>query len=102
VAIDKNHRRYRWQVLKESLAERRESLIRKLGGRCQRCGSTTKLEFHHTKPRTWTAAAVSRSVRIRLYEADYEKGIIELLCKKCNKAAGEPKEDVPDDFVPDF
>lgn len=102
MAIDKNHRRYRWQVLKESLAERRAALIVKLGGRCRQCVATEKLEFHHTKPRTWTAAAVSRIVRIRLYETDYENGVIELLCKKCNRAAGEPKEDVPDDFVPDF
>ena len=64
-----------------------------LGGKCVRCGSKKKLEFHHTKTRTWIASAMNRWSRLAAYKRDIERGEIELLCKRCNQRAGKPKDD---------
>lgn len=74
---------------------RRRILIAALGGRCRRCGETdpTKLEFHHTKPRTWEACSTSSWQRQTLYEKDFEAGVLELLCGYCNKLEGQPEGD---------
>lgn len=96
----------RWHILYRATCEkiqaRREALIQRMGSRCERCGSTSKLEFNHTHPRTWEASAVNRLRRIELYEQDYANGHLNLLCQRCNKIVGEPKPDPDPDFVPDF
>lgn len=71
----------------------RARLIALLGGKCVRCGKKTKLEFHHTKPRTWVASSMNRWSRLAQYKRDIERGHIELLCNKCNCKAGKPKPD---------
>jgi hypothetical protein len=63
---------------------RRKQLIRLLGGCCTKCGSSRKLEFHHTGARTWVARKKSRWMRMVLYWRDYQAGIIELLCRRCH------------------
>lgn len=65
-------------------------MVSEMGGRCSRCPATEKLEFHHTKPRTWAANRVGRWSRLKLYREDWLRGDIELLCSRCNKIAGKP------------
>jgi hypothetical protein len=64
---------------------RRRQLVQLLGGCCRRCGSSRKLEFHHTGPRTWVARKKSRWMRIILYFRDHQAGIIQLVCRKCHR-----------------
>jgi hypothetical protein len=67
---------------------RRRALIQALGGCCELCGSSHKLQFHHTGPRTWVARRKSRWMRIILYWRDYQAGIIQLLCSQCHIKEG--------------
>ena len=68
---------------------RRRLLIEKMGGRCAECGSTWHLEFNHIKQRTWIVREVNRRKRIMLYEQDFARGELNLLCRYCNS---KPKE----------
>lgn len=89
----------------------RAKLIQEMGGKCCKCGSIEGFEFHHKFKRTWTARKASRWQRIANYKREWARGVLELLCKKCNKEAGEPTEyepgvvppekQVTDDFIPD-
>lgn len=69
----------------------RKTLIRLMGGRCAKCGSAKRLEFHHLSPRTWIANKCNRWVRIARYRRDWLAGSLELLCRKCNACAGSPR-----------
>ena len=72
---------------------RRQILIRAMGGKCEECGSEQDLEFHHTEPRQWIAANLSRWQRQVYYEDDYWEGKLKLLCSTCNKKNGVPSDD---------
>lgn len=76
----------------ERYARRRRILIAAMGGCCIQCGEqdSSKLEFHHTEPQEWVAASTSRWQRQLKYEEDWDAGVLELLCRACNKAAGVP------------
>lgn len=80
----------------------RSRLVEQLGGCCQQCGSTEKLQFHHLKPRTWIASQLSRWQRLAEYKREISRGEIELLCKPCNQRAGKPQAEPDPNFVPDF
>lgn len=66
------------------------------------CGEddVSKLEFHHTEPREWVAANLSRWHRQVKYEEDWDNGVLELLCGTCNKKAGVPAAEYEIDTVP--
>lgn len=70
----------------------RARITAELGGKCAECGDCDSLEFHHTAPRRWQAAAVSRWMRAKLYLDDHHRGELELLCADCNKSAGTPTD----------
>lgn len=89
------------RIRNQQVKIRRRILIAALGGCCSQCGSTEKLEFHHTEPRDWIAAGQSYAYRQALYERDWDAGILDLYCKKCNQEAGEPPgEDASDNDLP--
>lgn len=67
----------------------RDELITKLGGKCQRCGSTDELEFDHIcgeKP--WVAKDKEWSHRISIYRKEAMDGKLQLLCSVCNRMKG--------------
>lgn len=70
----------------------RTLLILLMGSKCGYCSERRpwRLEFHHTKRRTWNPAKTSRHQRIRLYMRDWSMGVCVLACGKCNKKAGQP------------
>lgn len=80
---------YRWDKVPEILDRRRGRLIRKLGGRCVRCGSREDLEFHHPHGKPWRARLLSRFQRLARYEQDAANGNLELLCKDCHDQPDE-------------
>lgn len=69
---------------------RRQILIQAMGGRCEDCGDTEDLEFHHTEHREWIAAELSRWERQKRYESEWADGVLMLLCSTCNKVHGRP------------
>jgi hypothetical protein len=75
--------------------KKREELIELLGGKCHKCGSKNKLEFHHKYVREWVAAKKSRWQRMVLYRREYDAGEIELSCRHCNARDGKPKNFSP-------
>lgn len=71
---------------------KRTRLLRKLGNECVYCGRKSRLEFHHTRPRTWVAAKTNRMQRLRLYERDAANGAVVIACRRCNLRQGTPTE----------
>jgi 5-methylcytosine-specific restriction endonuclease McrA len=63
-------------------------IISALGGFCAECGSPDRIELDHIDPstRTWVAREHSQLGRAKRYWKDFENGLIQLLCKKCNLA----------------
>ncbi|WP_437231052.1 hypothetical protein SH661x_002296 [Planctomicrobium sp. SH661] len=88
----------------QGIAIRRKILVKAMGGQCEDCGCEgtprNKLEFHHTSPRTWVCRDKSRWSRQRLYEEEWDKGLLILLCAFCNKARGQPVEEASEGEVP--
>ena len=78
-----------WRV--RNYHKRRSKLIKKLGGECAKCGRKRNLTFDHLKPRTWSCRKLARWVRIKRYEEEAEKGLIQVLCADCNRRKGEPQ-----------
>ena len=72
-----------------SYRRRRAALINRMGGVCSKCGSRFRLEFNHQVERDWQPREVSRGRRMDLYERDFERGELDLLCRICN-ATFEP------------
>lgn len=98
-----------WQKNKKRTLEwakkERARLITELGGKCVHCGSTEKLQFHHTVARTWIASKLNRWSRLARYKEDIAAGHIELACKPCNQKLGEPKREYdpqPESSTPDW
>ena len=79
------------KLRRKRAAIRRRILIAAMGGECMDCGSTENLEFHHTEPRQWVASQEKYDRRQTLYEEDWDKGVLELLCGACNKKHGCPQ-----------
>ena len=63
----------------------REKLIRDMGGKCVLCGSKEKLEVDHKDGRTWDIKKLNRVMRVKRYRAEFEAGLVRLLCKNCNQ-----------------
>jgi hypothetical protein len=82
---------------KEDVRRRRLILVHAMGAKCEECGCDDigRLEFHHKKKRTWIASEHCDTVRQRLYEIDWERGVLGLLCSRCNKTGLPPAD--PDD-----
>lgn len=75
----------------EGIKIRRRILILAMGGKCEFCPCRTRLEFHHTETRTWTARDVSRWSRQSIYEREWSEGKLKLACGDCNKKLGQPE-----------
>lgn len=63
----------------------RDKLIEDMGGKCEICGSTVKLEVDHKDGRDWDLHKPNRLTRIRRYRKEWEQRLVRLLCKKCNQ-----------------
>lgn len=74
----------------EGAHRRRRILIKAMGGKCDYCGATESLEFHHIEPRTWIGSKKSRWQRHVIHEEEYEAGKLKLACPDCNKKLGVP------------
>lgn len=76
----------RWHLMAAYRKHRKLRLIAKLGGKCVVCGESdvSLLEFHHKYGKNWTSNQVWSNQRIRIYEQEAEKGLIELLCDDCH------------------
>ena len=80
-----------WRIAKmKKVRRRRADLIERLGGRCVICGATEKLEFDHIDParKEWETRALSSESRIKRYEDEAAKGLLQLLCRHCNAVKG--------------
>lgn len=78
----------------EDVRRRRLILIHAMGAKCEKCGCDDigKLEFDHIRKRSWVAVEHKGTTRQRLYEKDWEAGVLRLLCSTCNKKH-PPKDD---------
>lgn len=77
---------------------RRRALIVKMGSICRYCAAQKHIEFHHTQPKDWIPSKTSRLQRIRNYERDYAKGVLQLACRSCNATFGVVDYDDPNPF----
>ena len=69
----------------------RKIIVEKLGGKCEKCGATKKLEPHHKTPRTWVSRESWAMSRLLRYLREIAAGVpLGLLCLTCNLAAGRP------------
>ena len=59
-------------------------LLLMLGGYCKLCGVIKDLEFDHVIPIDWTPSAKSQSQRAAEYRREFQKGNLQILCKKCH------------------
>jgi 5-methylcytosine-specific restriction endonuclease McrA len=71
----------RWQQQYHRL---RDELLEKLGGKCSLCPSTKDLHFDHINGRDWEPRELSSHNRIRRYQEEAKKGLIRILCLRCN------------------
>lgn len=81
---------------RERAAILRDKLVRRLGGCCVQCESIDELQFDHIDPRTrtWVARRCSQWGRMRRYWNEALQGLIQLLCKSCNRKKNARVEDV--------
>ena len=68
-------------------AEKREELVKLLGGKCEICGTRKNLEIDHKFGRDWDLRAKSRWQRQIIYRKEYEQNLLRLLCKTHNANA---------------
>lgn len=61
----------------------RKLMIENFGGKCSKCGSTIKLEFHHVVPTK--VKGYSRGSFIRLKDVKNNGSCYILLCHSCHK-----------------
>jgi hypothetical protein len=81
------------------VANRRAALVTQLGGRCQICGTTMNLEFHHPTGRPYEPRRMGRHNRIAAYYRDAAAGNLGLLCRSCNARDGAQRM-LRDDWIP--
>lgn len=86
-------RRLNRERMARKCAEVRDSIVKKLGGRCVEpgCGTTKNLEFDHKRPRTWVAKKLGQLQRLRVYEREADQDLLELRCKLHNQRKGRPR-----------
>jgi hypothetical protein len=63
-------------------------LIEQLGGMCVHCHSTEKLEIDHKDGRDWIVSDYDPSARVCRYRKEVKEGLLQVLCKVCNKLKG--------------
>ena len=67
----------------------RHCLIHVLGGRCEECGATERLEVDHKDGAGWSHRRMSSHQRVMRYVAEYRAGIpLRVLCRSCNAKDG--------------
>ena len=59
-------------------------LIKDLGGKCQLCNSTERLQIDHPKGREYDPSQMSLDQRVRRYLRDADNGQVRILCIYCN------------------
>jgi len=87
---------------KKSRARRkkyRKMITEKLGGKCERCGTTKNLEPHHKTPREWKSRRVWAIGRLLRYLREIAAGVpLGLLCRGCNAALNFPQTEGDSEF----
>jgi hypothetical protein len=78
---------------KTSIAFLKASLIHRLGGKCEICGSTESLEFDHPNGRNWQPRDLSSYSRLLKYreELDADPKSLRLLCSTHNHKEHPPR-----------
>lgn len=66
----------------------RLKLVKDLGGECVFCGKKKTLELDHINGRTWNARDKSRWMRLVIHRREARAGLLQVLCRKCNKKKG--------------
>lgn len=61
------------------------ALIQQLGGFCVKCGSSTHLQINHIYKTNWVREKRDPSWRVSTYYAEATLGLLNVLCRKCNK-----------------
>lgn len=64
--------------------QRRIELINKLGNKCVKCGSQSRLELDHINGRDWKPSEFNRWARVARYEKEAAQGLLQVLCRHCN------------------
>ena len=66
---------------------------RRLGDKCDICGTTLELEIDHQDGRAWEPRRLSSHMRAKRYLAELDAGIrLRLLCKKDNGTDGNRRK----------
>lgn len=73
-------RKYRLKRYHKKMREAR----RKMGGKCQKCGSRTNLQFDHKNPKS-KSFALGKNWSYSKERVNKEKSKTQLLCETCNK-----------------
>jgi 5-methylcytosine-specific restriction endonuclease McrA len=63
----------------------RLELIFEMGGKCERCSSVERLEFHVVQSVGGEHHYYDWSQRIRFYRSQLERGNLQLLCRVCHQ-----------------
>ena len=75
---------------REWAKRKRRELIEILGGKCEICHTTEKLEVDHVDGRDYELAKISQDQRIIRYMREYREGKrLRVLCKSHNANAGK-------------
>lgn len=82
-----NKRTAYWRDKAQTL---REKIVNLLGGKCVTCNKKKRLELDHIDPntRTWEACKLSQMGRARRYWKEFQQGLLQVLCRKCNSKKG--------------
>lgn len=67
--------------------KKKEALIERLGGKCQKCGTTENLQFDHIHGRDYNPNKLSYKHRLTVYEREAAEGKLQLLCEAHNLKA---------------
>lgn len=71
---------------KERYRQRYADLIKRLGGKCEKCGSVEDLSVDHRTRQEWGTRHREKSSwhRIVIYEREEKEGKLRVLCGSCN------------------
>lgn len=77
----------------------RQKLVEDLGGKCEECGETSRLQIDHIYKPIWMPRRVGSDMRLIIYRREAKLGLVRLLCVRCNRRKGEPTEEIPEHLM---